>query len=257
MAIEHAPVNRLSQHLARAACALLATLSLPGGALAQESAATCGPLTNAFGPFDYRTEFGNPKSLVESAHFTPQVEALVKGNAGYLGGDIDYTLRAFPNNHRALLAMQRLAERSKAAQAPNARYTAECYYIRAITFRPDDNTARMLFAAFLGKQQRKPEAMTQLAYVAEHVGDNAFTAYNLALMYMELGAPDKALVQAHRAQALGFMKPELKAALVKAGKWTEPPPDSAAPGASAPAVAPVPVLAPAPASPAAAAASAP
>ena len=74
----------------------------------------CGELGNSFGPFDYRTVPEQPKRLVEGAHFTPVVESLIRGNtASGPGGDIDYTLRAMPNHHRALLATVRLGEIEK------------------------------------------------------------------------------------------------------------------------------------------------
>lgn len=80
----------------------------------------CGSLNNSFGPFDYRyktsvkTELGDAHSMVEGAHFTPQIEQLIRGKTAVEPGpDIDYTLRAFPNHHRALLSMSRLALRAK------------------------------------------------------------------------------------------------------------------------------------------------
>lgn len=64
----------------------------------------CGSLNNSFGPFDYRyktsvkTELGDAHSMVEGAHFTPQIEQLIRGKTAVEPGpDIDYTLRAFPN----------------------------------------------------------------------------------------------------------------------------------------------------------------
>ncbi|MEL7448527.1 MAG: hypothetical protein AAFN78_04915, partial [Pseudomonadota bacterium] len=80
----------------------------------------CGPLQNAYGPFDYTNPDHVAKKLdrVERAHFDKGVENL-KGhltNAGgkaQLKGDIAYTLRAFPNHHRALYAMIRLHIQNK------------------------------------------------------------------------------------------------------------------------------------------------
>ena len=62
-----------------------------GAAGAQE---ICGPLQNAFGPFDYRTAKPEVRALVENAHFDEGVAALRRGLSSKLGGDIDYTLRA-------------------------------------------------------------------------------------------------------------------------------------------------------------------
>lgn len=80
---------------------------LAGTSLAQEVDGGCGALQNAFGPFDDRTARGYNLDVVGSYHFTPPVEALIRGASGTIGGDLDYTLRAFPNHHRALNATNR------------------------------------------------------------------------------------------------------------------------------------------------------
>ena len=200
---------------------------------AQSSPAACGPLENAFGPYDYRPEkfrsvpgdpmpFAAKRNLVDGAHFTTEVENLIRGKGGPIGGDIDYTLRAWPNHHRALLSMKRYGERLKVDQVPYAKYSVECYFVRAISFARDDLIVRMLYAGFLNERKRKIEAMSQLEVVKRNVGDNPFTAYNLGLMYADLGAYDEALEAAHLAIAFGFPRMDLKERLVKAGKWSDP-----------------------------------
>lgn len=200
-----------------------------GTALAQQAGGeNCGSLANAFGPFDYRVERGNNLNLVEGAHFTPPVEALIKGNAGYLGGDLDYTLRAFPNHHRALMSVMRYAEKTKNPHPSDLRYSVECYFDRAIRFRPDDGIARMLYAMFLAKGNRTPEAVKQLDIAASNAEsqDNPFTFYNLGLNYLDLKEYDKAQAQAHKAYALGFPQTDLKDRLKALGKWTDAATDS-------------------------------
>ena len=54
------------------------------------------------------------------------------------GGDLDYTLRAFPNHHVALMAMAKLGEKQKTARPAGAKYGVECYFQRAVSFRGDD-----------------------------------------------------------------------------------------------------------------------
>ena len=168
-----------------------------GPALAQFNA--CGDLANAYGPFDYRTQRAALK-VVEDFHFTPTVEALIGGVSGRIGGDIDYTLRASPNHHRALLALSRLGQRMKTPKVPDTRWTVDCYFDRALRFQPDDNTARMLFAQHMAATARKPQALEMLAYVVQAAGDNGFTHYNAGLLYLELGDPARAREQAHRAE---------------------------------------------------------
>src|SRR4051794_565696 len=111
----------------------------------------CGELKNAYGPFDYRTraEHAENFTLVESAHFTPEVENGIRGSSGQIGGDLDYTLRAIPNHHRALASMARIAVRIKSVYVPGAKYPVECYFERAIRFTPNDGGVRAEFGNYL------------------------------------------------------------------------------------------------------------
>ena len=203
---------------------LLATSPFP--VFAQASRNVCGELSNAYGPYDYRSD-RDKLPIVEIAHFTPEVEALMRGLTSLIGGDIDYTLRAFPNHHRALLAMMRLGERMKSVQPAGAKYTVDCYFQRAVRFKPDDTTTRMLFANYLNKNGRAAEANQQMEQTLALAGDNPFTHYNAGLVFMDLKNYEKALQQAHTAYAMGFTRPELREALKKVGKWVEPPADAA------------------------------
>jgi hypothetical protein len=195
--------------------------ALPTTVMAQQAPPKCGELTNAIGPFDYRVDKQH-LPIVESAHFTTEVEMLIRGKGGYLGQDIDYTLRAFPNHHRALLSAVRYGERMKSAQPSHLRYTVECYLERATRFRPDDAVSRMLFAQFLYKQARQEDARTQLAAATALARDNPFTHYNIGLVHAEGKDYARALERAHAAMALGFPRTGLKDQLVAAGQWTEP-----------------------------------
>ena len=94
----------------------------------------CGPIQNAYGPYDYRSDKDKLK-IVEQVHLTPEVINLVKGSSSTIGSDLDYTLRAFPNHHVALNAMIRLGEKQKAAKPIGANYGVECYLQRAIMQR--------------------------------------------------------------------------------------------------------------------------
>ncbi len=196
-------------------------------ASAQGLGSTCGsvlPSAGQFGPFDYRTDRGNHLSLVEQGHFTPEVEALIRGaNSRTPAGDLDYTLRAFPNHHRALIAMMKYGERTRSPQPAGANYTVECYFDRAVRFRPDDSIVRMIYATFLSGRSRRPEAIQQLEQATANAGDNPFTQYNIGLVFFDLKEYDRALVQAHKAIALGFPQTALRDQLHAAGKWTEPP----------------------------------
>ncbi len=203
---------------------LALSLWVSGAAWAQVDDSMCGPITNAFGPYDFRTERGNNLHLVESAHFTASVESLTKAVTGYIGQDIDYTLRAFPNHHRALMTVIRYGEKKKSAQPPDLKYTIECYFNRAIRFRPNDTLVRMIYATYLNKNKRTPEAIQQLDIGAQEADskENPLTHYNLGLLYLESKEYEKSLIQAHKAYGIGFIQPELKEKLKEAGKWTDP-----------------------------------
>ncbi|GAB3267092.1 hypothetical protein GCM10027296_45500 [Chitinimonas naiadis] len=185
----------------------------------------CGPLANAYGPFDYRTE-QDKIAVVEQYHFTPGVETLKRGATGVIGADLDYTLRASPNHHRALIAMVKWGEKLKTERPPGTNYTIRCYIDRALRFRPDDAMPRLIQANYLSKHGQKAEALKQLEAAKETAGESATVnmLYNLGLAYFELGEFDKALANAHRAYQLGFGLPGLRTKLQKAGKWRDPEP---------------------------------
>lgn len=60
---------------------LLGVLLGAWGATAQAQGlpAQCGALRNHYGPYDYRVSRGETLDIVERAHFTPRVEALLRG----------------------------------------------------------------------------------------------------------------------------------------------------------------------------------
>lgn len=210
-----------------------ACLATAGAAHAQFD--LCGDIANSYGPYDFRTDRGETLGRVERAHFPPITEALIQGKheRSRPGPDIDYTLRAYPNHHRALLAAVRLGEKFKTDPPPGMRYTAECWLVRATRFRPDDTVVRGLYAKFLIERNRRAEGLAQLKHAEANAGDNPFSHYNIGLLYFEAKEYDAALVQAHKALALGFPRTELKDRLAALGKWQEPAAEGAAPAAAA------------------------
>lgn len=226
--------------LRRRAIAALLMLLAAVAVRAQVDDNICGPRSIQFGPYDYRPEkhksaeeYKHIRALVEDAHFTPVVEQLIRGNRGYLGGDIGYTLASLPNHHRALVAVMRYGEKMKSDTPKDLRYSVECYFFRAVRFAPDDAIVRMLYATYLDKRGRQSDAIRQLEVATELAGDNGFTHYNVGLVYLEIGRPELALVQAHRAAAAGFGGQDLKSKLQALGKWQDPQVEAAAAGAAA------------------------
>ncbi|WP_114971804.1 tetratricopeptide repeat protein [Rhodoferax ferrireducens] len=189
---------------------------------AQSGYSACGSLKNGYGPYDYRTD-RDKLPIVTGAHFTEVVEALIRGTTNTRpGGDIDYTLRAIPNNHRALMAMMRLGEKEKTTQPSGSSYSIECWFERAILFRPDDGIVRMIYSTYLNRNGRIPDATRQLEIATTYAKDSAVTHYNIGLHYFDLKNYDKAIIQAHKAMALGWMQTELRDQLRGVSKWTEP-----------------------------------
>ena len=208
----------------------LAALADPAFAGAEKQ---CGTLEWNYGPYDYRTSTGHQRKLVESAHFTPEAEQLKEAPSGSLGADIKYTLAVFPNHPRALLAMERLVIKERRNPPNGAKYTVECFYERALRFRPDDHIPRLLYVDYLIRNNKQlAEARTHLDYVAETTKEDPLAQLNAGMLYFDMKDYDKALVQAHRVIAMGFDRPELRQRLTGVGRWVEPAP---AEGASAPA----------------------
>jgi tetratricopeptide (TPR) repeat protein len=199
------------------ACIVATTLVFHGAAKAD--AATCGELNiTSFGPYDYRTDRALYKVVVDH-HFTPDIEVLrLRADGLPPGGDLSYTLRSIPNHHRALVAVTNYGKRwgDQRLQFPVA-----CYFDRAIRFRPDDTVVRGLYATYLISKNMRKEAIQQLDVAVHFAGDNAFSHYNIGLIYLELEQFDKAAAQAHRAKALGFPGDMLETRLKQLGKWQD------------------------------------
>jgi tetratricopeptide (TPR) repeat protein len=200
------------------ALSLFASVALaqaPSGSLSE---AQCGTLKNSYGPFDYRTS-GPQLEVVENFHFTPDVEQLRRGQSSYVGGDIDYTLRASPNHHRALVALTNLALRSNSAKPPGTGYTVDCYFERALRFANDDGLVRIIYGVYLYRTGKKKDALRTLEEARRFENDNPNLHYNLGLVYFDLHDIPHALESAQTAYRLGAQLPGLKNKLKAAGVW--------------------------------------
>jgi tetratricopeptide (TPR) repeat protein len=160
-------------------------------------------------------------AVVEQFHFTPSVEALIRGASGPLGGDIGYTLEHFPNHPRALAAMAKLALRDKNRRPHGAHYTVDCYFDRALRFRPNDARVRSLFGSYLLALGQTDSALEQLEKAATLEPENPTSHYNLGLLYVKKKDYDKARASAAKAYGMGFPLQGLKNKLVEAGQWRE------------------------------------
>jgi hypothetical protein len=197
-----------------------ALLALAGSTSANELA--CGALENAFGPIDYRTASQFDRDLVEKAHFTAPVESLTAGHTAALpGGDLDYTLRVFPNHPRALAAVSRYSIQRKQPKPPGLRWPVDCYFDRAFRFQPDDPMPVMLFGVYLARTGRATEASEVLSRAADSKNDDPNFHYNLGLGFFEVKDYKRAYQHAKRAYDGGFPLPGLRNRLREVGAWKE------------------------------------
>ena len=190
---------------------------------------TCGivpgqQLTNPYGPWDFTNPAHADKlPIVLRAHFTPQVERLVKGQSGYLLGDIDYTLRAIPNYHRALVSISTYERlRSNREQGRKQYYTAECYFRRAIYFQPKDVTTQMLFGMHL-HLTKQYQAAEKIYLSAIAINPNyAELQYNTGLLYVDMKKLNNAIEHAKIAYDLGFPLKGLENKIKRLGGSVDP-----------------------------------
>ncbi|MBA2689449.1 MAG: hypothetical protein H0U63_01440 [Burkholderiales bacterium] len=196
---------------------------IPQLALAQDHAA-CPDHEGGFGPFDYASARAEDIGVVERHHFTPQVESLARGVTGTVGGEIDYTIRAFPNHYRALNAMSKLSIREKTPRPRGLHCCVDGYFERAIRFRPEDAMVRTVYGLHLHRWKKMDKAKQQFEEAARLAPDDVNIAYNLGLVYADLKEWEKASRYAQVAYGGGFALPGLKNKLQKAGKWKEPTP---------------------------------
>lgn len=202
-------------------CMLLYVLQDVSGAAEVDNYEDCGNLTNAFGPFDYRTVERSQLKLVEDFHFTPKVERLVEGQSGYLGSDISYTLRVFPNHHRALLSMANLATRLKKEKPDHSTYSMRCWFDRAERMAPDDGQVKAILGYYLSRFGDKRGAAVAFQSAIDAGSANANVYYNLGLVQLDLKDYDNALKSAKKAYSLGAELPGLRNKLKQLGKWTD------------------------------------
>lgn len=155
-------------------------------------------------------------ATVESFHFTADVEAIRKGSTGPLPKDIEYTLRHVPNHYRALAAYAQW-ELREPRQAVSRPRTAECYFQRAIVFRPEDPQLHMLFGVFLHRAGRLDDARKEYGRAEELGLESAELFYNRGLLEFDAGNFEVARKYAAQAYGLGFPFPALRKKLEAKG----------------------------------------
>jgi tetratricopeptide (TPR) repeat protein len=169
---------------------------------------------------DYRTASRSQREIIENFHFTPKVANLQGGESSTaVAADIGFTLRAFPNHPRALYAMAEIGRRQKKTTPEKSWLSVECWFERAIQFRPDDPEVRLVYGLELQKDGNYPAAISQLERSIELNPSDVNAHYNLGLSYVEVGKFESAREHAKKAEELGFSLSGLRRKLEKAGKW--------------------------------------
>jgi len=216
--------------------ALLLLLAV-GAARAED----CGYPNDApgrFGPYDYRDPTkDHERYLVDGAHFPAYIEELAlygfsshrstiqeAESPAMIGGNIDYTLYAFPNHARALHAMGvwQLKERRKEPAAfqellnSTRLRSAECYFERGIMFVPNDGMVHLAYGAFLHKAGDLKKAATEYQRAVELMPDMPEAHYNLGLLYVDLGNYAEARDEAAIAYGAGYPLQGLRNKLARA-----------------------------------------
>lgn len=182
----------------------------------------CTGNAQGYGPFDYtnQTHVRVKLPIVEQFHFTREVEALKRGRSGPVATDLDYTLRAFPNHHRALFAVIRLAtDKKKRDQSEVGEMSTppECYLKRALVFRPNDGAVHMLFGLYLHRLDKLDEAETHYRKAVELMPRSAEAHYNLGLLLVDQKRYEDAVPEAQLAYKLGYPLSGLRKRLASAG----------------------------------------
>lgn len=186
---------------------------------------TCSGKQQGYGPYDYlaRRVYAENLKLVEDYHFTPDIEQLARKNSDSLAKNIDYTLRAWPNHHRALRSMMRL--RSKSTGSEDMKFQSmsippmECYFNRAIRFSPKDSSTRMLQAMFYHQERMLEESEAAYEAALSLAPEDLQIMYNFALLLVEKKQYGRAKSLAETVYAREFPFPGLQRKLKDVGHW--------------------------------------
>ena len=171
---------------------------------------TCGiipgqPLDSGdFGPYDYTDPAHQRfRPIVEEAHFSEDVETLRGTNT--IGEGMDYTLRKFPNHHRALYAMMRYQKREKDnLRRQSQLYTMDCYFKRALYFRPKDAIVHMLMAMNYHWNDDIDQSERKYKDALELKPNDPQINYNIGLLYYDKKDYDLAAKFAKVAYDAGY-----------------------------------------------------
>jgi len=193
---------------------------------------------NAYGPYDYtdKQEYEKKLPIVEAYHFSPEKERTILLGGGNLlprniMKDLDYTLRACPNHHRALNAVATYMTHLKNNKPEKYRWlsrkyrTPECYFERAAAYNKKDHVPYILYGMYLYKEGKQREALEKLELALsrskEKNVEDSELYYILGLIYLKQEEYSESIRYAKKAYSLGYPLPFLKNKLKELGKWDD------------------------------------
>jgi tetratricopeptide (TPR) repeat protein len=211
----------ICSRLPTACFVVLALLSGGTAAAADAGMVECGdPFSNGVGPYDYNNaeDRSNPQKIpiVEKFHFTQVVESLARGSSSeYAMVDLDYTLRAVPNHHRALNAVARFDVEK--GGIPPRWHSAQCWFDRATQFRPEDAQVWLIYANWMARKGEHDDALEAYQQAKTLAPESVEIDYNMGLLYFKMGEYEKSLASARLAYAGNYPLQGLRRKLAERG----------------------------------------
>lgn len=158
-------------------------------------------------------------SQIEGHHFDADTESLIRGMTGSIGADIDFLVRYAPNHHRGLAALVRLALKDRSPKPSGVQIPVECYLLRALEFKPSDAEVHKIYATYLARLNRNPEALATFEQAEKLAPNDPVVAYNIGLLLTEQRDFERARAYAKKAYAGGIEFPGLRDKLARQGQW--------------------------------------
>jgi Flp pilus assembly protein TadD len=101
-----------------------------------------------------------------------------------------------------------------------AKFSMECYFERAMRWRPEDPVVRMVYANHLAKRGEVEGAREQYEAALKLDPDGPEIAYNAGLFYFSQKQYSRARELAETAYKGGYPLPGLKNKLKGVGQWS-------------------------------------
>ena len=153
--------------------------------------------------------------IVVKYHFTPEVAALIRGSTAEAAGR--HPLHAAPHSESLRGARFDGSLSAEESGRVDRYFTVDCYFERALAFRPKDGRLYMLYGTYLHRAKRYDQAVAMYAHAEELGLDNPELYYNRGLLEFQRDNLDEAAAYAAKAYAGGYPLPALRDKLVKAG----------------------------------------